>query len=53
MSHHPELARDPLRRAAPRAPWERSAPWVAPLLTAGVLAAATFLMFASCGAALI
>ena len=33
--------------------WERSAPWVAPLLTAGVLAAATFLMFASCGAALI
>ncbi|HXZ59228.1 MAG TPA: hypothetical protein VEG26_03545 [Steroidobacteraceae bacterium] len=53
MSHHLELARDPPRRAAPRPPWERSAPWVAPLLTAGVLAAATFLMFASCGAALI
>lgn len=33
--------------------WERSAPWVAPLLTAGVLVLATFLMYASCGAALI
>jgi len=43
-------------RDAPEPPhgsWERSAPWVAPLLTAGVLAAATFLMFVSCGAALI
>ena len=39
--------------AASHSSWERSAPWVAPLLTAGVLAAATFLMFASCGAALI
>jgi hypothetical protein len=33
--------------------WERSAPWVAPLVTAGVLALATFVMFVSCGAALI
>ena len=33
--------------------WERSAPWMAPLLTAGVLALATFFMFATCGAALI
>ena len=39
--------------AAPHSSWERSAPWVAPLLTAGVVAAATFLMFVSCGAALI
>lgn len=39
--------------ATPHGSWERSAPWVAPLLTAGVLAAATFLMFVSCGAALI
>ena len=38
---------------APHGSWARSAPWVAPLLTAGVLAAATFLMFVSCGAALI
>lgn len=41
------------RPDTPRGPWERSAPWVAPLLTAGVLALATFLMYASCGAALI
>jgi len=33
--------------------WERSAPWVAPLLTACVLALATFVMYTSCGAALI
>lgn len=37
----------------PHGPWERSAPWVAPLLTAGVLALATLVMYASCGAALI
>lgn len=42
------------RRAdAPHGSWERSAPWVAPLVTAAVLALATFVMFASCGAALI
>ncbi len=38
---------------APQRAWERSAPWVAPLLTAAVLALATFVMYASCGAALI
>ena len=41
------------RASAPHGPWERSAPWVAPLLTAAVIALATFVMFASCGAALI
>lgn len=41
------------RAAGPNGQWERSAPWVAPLLTAGVLALATFLMFVSCGAPLI
>jgi hypothetical protein len=39
--------------AARRSPWERLAPWVAPLLTAGLLAACTYLMFASHGALLI
>jgi hypothetical protein len=53
MSPNLDLADDRRLRDAPRAPWERTAPWVAPLLTAGVLAAATFLMFASCGVALI
>jgi len=33
--------------------WERSAPWVAPLLTAALLVLATFIMYTSCGAALI
>lgn len=42
-----------LRHDAPHGQWERSAPWMAPLVTAGVLALATFVMFASCGAALI
>jgi hypothetical protein len=42
-----------VRPSAPHGPWERTAPWVAPLLTAGVLALATFVMFANCGAALI
>jgi hypothetical protein len=37
----------------PQGSWERSAPWMAPLLTAGVVVAATFLMFVSCGTALI
>ena len=41
------------RNDARHGSWERSAPWVAPLLTAGVLALATFIMYASCGAALI
>jgi hypothetical protein len=41
------------RRDAPHRSWERSAPWVAPLLTAAVLALATFVMYTSCGAALI
>ena len=40
-------------RPSPRGSWERTAPWVAPLLTAGVLALATFVMYTSCGAALI
>jgi hypothetical protein len=44
---------EPLRPDAPHGPWQRSAPWVAPLLTAGVLALATFVIFASSGAALI
>lgn len=38
--------------AAP-GPFERCAPWVAPLLIAGLLALATFFMFASHGAALV
>ena len=44
------------RHARPNAlhgSWERSAPWVAPLLTAALVALATFLMYTSCGAALI
>ena len=44
---------EPLRHDSPHGQWERSAPWVAPLVTAGVLALATFVMYASCGAALI
>jgi hypothetical protein len=42
-------------RGAPtrRSPWEQLAPWVAPLLTAGLLAACTYLMFSSHGALLI
>jgi hypothetical protein len=38
---------------APHRSWERSAPWVAPLLTTAVLALATLVMYSSCGAALI
>ena len=49
----PALGRPHDSASAPPGSWERSAPWVAPLLTAGVLAAATFLMFVSSGAALI
>ena len=41
------------RRDTPHGQWERAAPWMAPLVTAGVLALATFVLFASCGAALI
>jgi hypothetical protein len=33
--------------------WERCAHWLAPLLTAGLLGACTFLMFAARGAAVI
>lgn len=47
------FVRASVRRAAPHGPWARCAPWVAPLLTAAVLALATFVMFASSGAALI
>ena len=36
-----------------RSRWARIAPWVAPLLTASLLAACTYLMFASHGASLI
>ena len=39
--------------AATEGSWQRTAPWVAPLLTAGLLGLATLLMYASCGAALI
>jgi hypothetical protein len=35
------------RGVGPRTPWERCAPWVAPLLTAGLLALSTFIMFAN------
>ena len=31
----------------PRTHWERCAPWVAPLLTAGLLALSTYIMFAN------
>jgi hypothetical protein len=49
------LADRPGPRGAPtrRSPWEHLAPWVAPLLTAGLLAACTYLMFSSHGALLI
>lgn len=43
----------PPRHDAPHRQWERTAPWMAPLVTVGVLALATFVMFTSCGAALI
>ncbi|HVP33021.1 MAG TPA: hypothetical protein VMT09_05165 [Steroidobacteraceae bacterium] len=41
------------RAAASEGPWLRTAPWAAPLLTAGLLGLATLLMYANCGAALI
>jgi len=41
------------RRVARRRALARCAPWVAPLLTAGLLAGCTYLMFASHGASLI
>ena len=47
------LSGEPLHPEAPHGPWERTAPWVAPLVTVGVLALATVFMVASCGAALI
>ncbi|HUL46353.1 MAG TPA: hypothetical protein VLV25_04580 [Steroidobacteraceae bacterium] len=40
-------------RAARRGALARFAPWMAPLLTAGLLAGCTYLMFASHGASLI
>ena len=46
-------AGEPMRLRAPHGRWQRTAPWVAPLLTAGVLALATVFMVASCGAAFI
>ena len=49
----PALRRQRDPALASHGSWERSAPWLAPLLTAGVLAAATFIMFVSSGAALI
>jgi hypothetical protein len=49
----PGLGRQRDPALASHGSWERSAPWLAPLLTAGVLAAATFLLFVSSGAALI
>jgi len=49
----PALGRQRDSALASHGSWERSAPWLAPLLTAGVLAAATFLLFVSSGAALI
>ena len=41
------------RSTRPAGGWERSAHWVAPLLAGGVFALATYLMYATCGAALI
>jgi hypothetical protein len=41
------------RRTPPTAAWERSAPWVAPLVAGGVFVLATYLMYLNCGAALI
>ena len=41
------------RRVARRSAFARFAPWMAPLLTAGLLAGCTYLMFASHGASLI
>ena len=43
----------PQRGPARRSPFERIAPWAAPLLTASLLAGCAYLMFASHGAALI
>ncbi|MGO9803389.1 MAG: hypothetical protein ACLPTM_08095 [Steroidobacteraceae bacterium] len=43
----------PRGRLTRRSRWLRIAPWVAPLLTASLLAACTYLMFASHGALLI
>ena len=42
-----------IRRAPQRRSWRHLAPWVAPLLTVLLLAACTYLMFASHGASLI
>jgi len=53
MSTTQQLAGEPLRHGTPHAQWERSAPWVAPLVTAAVFALATFVVFTSCGAALV
>jgi len=41
------------RSARAAGAWQRSAPWVAPLLAGAVVALATYLMYANCGAALI
>ena len=51
MSH--DAARCQARSARAAGAWERSAPWVAPLLAGAVFALATYLMYANCGAALI
>ena len=38
------LAGEPPRYSAAPGQWERTAPWVAPLVTAGLFALATFVM---------
>ena len=47
----PRFARNGNHRSpggrSPRTHWERLAPWVAPLLTAGLLALSTYVMFAN------
>ena len=47
------FAGEPPRPNAAYGQWERTAPWVAPLVTVAVLALATVFMVISCGAALI
>jgi hypothetical protein len=47
------VGRSGLRAVERLGRWERCAHWLAPLLTAGLLGACTFLMFAARGAAVI
>ena len=47
------LVREPPQDGAAPGQWQRTAPFLAPLVTVGVLALATLVMYVSCGAALI